>query len=165
MTPDPQVSGSRLARLGRRVENGALVLLLTVMLVLAVGQIVLRTVTGSGPGWVDEALRLLVLWVGMFGALAASRDDRQLRIDLLSRYLSPGPRRMVELLVHAITSLVCAVIAWQSWRFVAAEAEFGATLFSGLPAWPFQMILPVGFALLAWRHGMLAAARLKGSPA
>ena len=165
MTRDPEGSESWPARLGRRVENTALVLLLTAMLALAVGQILLRVATGSGPGWVDEALRLLVLWVGMFGALAASRDDRQLRIDLLSRYLPPGPRRMVELFVHAVTSVICAVIAWQAWRFVAAEAEFGATLFSGLPAWPFQSILPVGFALLAWRHAVLAAGRLRSVPA
>ncbi len=149
------------ARLGRRIENGALVALLTAMLVLAVVQILLRNLTGSGPGWADEALRLLVLWVGMFGALAASRDDRQLRIDLLSRYLSPGPRRIVEFVVHAVTAAICAILAWQSWRFVAGEAEYGATLFNDLPAWPFQIILPVGFALLAWRHAVLAAHRLR----
>jgi TRAP-type C4-dicarboxylate transport system permease small subunit len=72
---------------------------------------------------------------------------------------------MVELFVHAVTSVICAVIAWQAWRFVAAEAEFGATLFSGLPAWPFQSVLPVGFALLAWRHAVLAAGRLRSAPA
>ena len=163
MTGDPEARASWPARVGRRVENATLVLLLTAMLALAVGQILLRVTTGSGPGWVDEALRLLVLWAGMFGALAASRDDRQLRIDLLSRYLSPGPRRMVELFVHAATSVICAVIAWQAWRFVTAEAEFGATLFNGLPAWPFQSILPIGFALLAWRHAVLAAARVRGA--
>ena len=165
MIPDPKGPDPRPHRIGRRLENAALVLLLAAMLALAVGQILIRVVTGSGPGWVDEALRLLVLWVGIFGALAASRDDRQLRIDLLSRYLSPGPRRVAELIVHVITSVVCAVIAWQAWRFVAAEAEFGATLFNGLPAWPFQSILPVGFALLAWRHAVLAAARLRVLPA
>lgn len=149
------------ARAGRRFENGALVVLLTAMLVLAVVQIALRNLTGSGPGWADEALRLLVLWVGMFGALAASRDDRQLRIDLLSRYLSPGPRRIVEIVVHGVTAVICAILAWQSWRFVAAEAEYGATLFNDLPAWPFQLILPLGFALLAWRHTVLAGHRLR----
>jgi TRAP-type C4-dicarboxylate transport system permease small subunit len=149
------------ARIGRRFENVALVVLLTAMLLLAVAQILLRNLTGSGPGWADEALRLLVLWVGMFGALAASRDDRQLRIDLLSRYLSPGPRRIVELLVHGVTAVICAMLAWQSWRFVTAEAEYGATLFNDLPAWPFQIILPLGFALLAWRHTVLAVHRLR----
>ena len=29
---------------------------------------------------------------------------------------------------------------------------FGDTLFGGWPAWIFQLILPIGFAAIAWRY-------------
>ena len=81
-------------RVGRWLENSLLSIVLVSMILLASGQIGLRNLFGSGFPWADEALRLLVLWVAMLGAVAASRENRHISIDILSRVLPERPRMM-----------------------------------------------------------------------
>ncbi|MCH8220487.1 MAG: TRAP transporter small permease subunit [Proteobacteria bacterium] len=69
---------------GQRIENGLLVLILTSMILLASTQIFLRNFLSTGFTIGDELLRILVLWLAMLGALAASRDQRHIAIDALT---------------------------------------------------------------------------------
>ncbi len=150
-TPAVDVPG-RAERLGRWIENALLGLALFLMIGLAASQVFLRAVLGSGLPWADEALRLLVLWAAMLGAIAASRDNVHLRIDLLSRFLPASWRRLTATLVDLFAAGVSAVLAWQSWRFVAESREFGDLVLGDLPAWAFQLILPVAFILITYRY-------------
>ncbi len=142
----------RAERLGRWLENTLLALVLFAMIGLAAAQVLLRGVLGGGLAWADEALRLLVLWAAMLGAIAASRDNVHLRIDLLSRFLPAAWRRLTAVLVDLFAAAVSAVLAWYSWRFVGQSREFGDQVLGGWPAWPFQAILPAAFALIAYRY-------------
>ena len=56
-------------------------------MLLAVGQIVLRELFSTGFVWADELIKLMVLWLAMVGSIAASRDDRHIRIDALARLI------------------------------------------------------------------------------
>ena len=49
-------------------------LLLLVMILLATTQILLRDLLETGLSWADPVLRLLVLWLALLGAMAATRD-------------------------------------------------------------------------------------------
>ncbi len=146
------VAHGRAERLGRWVENALLAIVLFLMIGIAASQVVLRGALGSGLAWADEALRLLVLWAAMLGAIAASRDNVHLRIDLLSRFLPARWRRLTAALVDLFAAGVSAVLAWQSWRFVAESREFGDQVLGGLPAWSFQLILPTAFVLITYRY-------------
>lgn len=77
----------RAAHLGRLVETAVLTVLVVAMIGLAATQILMRNLLGSGFSWADEALRIMVLWVTMAGAVAASGERRHVSIDVLSRYL------------------------------------------------------------------------------
>jgi TRAP-type C4-dicarboxylate transport system permease small subunit len=44
------------------------------------------------------------------------------------------------------------LFAWQSARFVMSSYEYGDILMRDVPAWTLQVILPVGFALMAFHH-------------
>jgi TRAP-type C4-dicarboxylate transport system permease small subunit len=139
-------------RLGRWLENTLLAVVLLAMIGLAATQVLLRGVLGGGVVWADEALRLLVLWAAMLGAIAASRDNVHLRIDLLSRFLPVTWRRVTAVLVDLFAAAVSAILAWYSWRFVAQTREFGDQVLGSWPAWAFQAILPAAFALIAYRY-------------
>ena len=143
---------SRAERLGRWVENTLLAVVLFAMIGLAAAQVLLRSVFGGGLAWADEALRLLVLWAAMLGAIAASRDNVHLRIDLLSRFLPVAWRRSTAVLVDLFAATVSAILAWYSWSFVAQSREFGDQVLGTWPAWAFQAILPAAFALIAYRY-------------
>jgi TRAP-type C4-dicarboxylate transport system permease small subunit len=148
-------------RLGRAVETFLLALTLGAMILLAAGQIVLRNFGGGGFDWADEALRILVLWVAMIGAVAASREQRHVSIDALSRYLPRGLRPWTAFLIDAFTGATCAALAWYSWLFAAdSRAAQDMVLSRQVPAWTVQMILPAGFALMAYRYAFSSLRRV-----
>jgi TRAP-type C4-dicarboxylate transport system permease small subunit len=149
----------RLDSAGRYAENIALVVLLGSIMLLAVGQIVLRELFGTGFVWADEAVKLMVLWLAMVGSIAAARDDRHIRIDALSHILPDIAVRLIRLLVDLFAAVVCAVVAWQAYRYLQLEIEFEDTVLVDVPAWLVHVIVPLSFALVSYRFAVLV---LKG---
>jgi TRAP-type C4-dicarboxylate transport system permease small subunit len=141
-------------QIGRVFENTLLAAVLSCMILLASAQIVLRNVVGGGIAWADEALRLMVLWLAMLGAVAASRENRHIAIDVLSQVLPDGLRTGVGALIHAFTAVVAGLLAWYSWVFLGESFEYQDQLLGSLPAWWFQAILPVSFFLIAYRYAV-----------
>jgi TRAP-type C4-dicarboxylate transport system permease small subunit len=137
---------------GRLIENSALAIILSGMILLAGVQIFLRIFMASGIPWANEALQLMVLWVAMLGAVVASRENRHISIDVLSRILPEGLKLWSAALVHAFTAAVSLTLAWHSWVFVAESREFQDQLLGNLPAWWFQSVLPIAFLLIGYRY-------------
>ena len=135
-----------------RVEDAFLALLLTAMVVLAPLQILLRNLFDQGIPWADPLIRVLVLWVGLMGAVAAARGDRHISIDAVSRMVSPRARAWVGLVTSGFTTVVSALVAWHSGRFVWDEKTYGSIAFSGIPAWMLEVVIPVAFGLIAIRY-------------
>ncbi|MDZ7643881.1 MAG: TRAP transporter small permease subunit [Woeseiaceae bacterium] len=116
----PPRSPGRLERWGRAAQNAALVILLAAMMLLAVGQIVMRLVFSSGFVWADELLRLIVLWIALIASIAASRGGRHLRIDLLSHFVPARLARLPRLVAEGFAAGVCGVLAWETLALRAA---------------------------------------------
>lgn len=144
----------RLERAGKIAEDAILVLILTSMILLAAGQIVLRNFFDIGFIWTDEALRLMVLWLAVAGAVAASRSDKHINIAILDRFLSGRLEAIFKAVVHVFTATVCGIVAWYGLLFVRSSHEFGDVLLGNVPAWLLQLVLPVGFGLIAWRYAL-----------
>ncbi|HBL18646.1 MAG TPA: hypothetical protein DD417_18275 [Elusimicrobia bacterium] len=141
-------------------ERAFLIALVVVMVALSFLQVVLRSFFSAGLLWGDTFLRSLVLWVGFLGAALAAAEDRQFSMDALLRLLNGRTRAVVELVVHSFTAAVCWFLILASWSFFLGEFESGGTLFSigahEVPAWPFETILPLGFALLLLHYVLKA---------
>lgn len=150
---------NRLDKAGARAEDALLLFILISMILLAGTQIFLRNIFDTTLFWGDEMLRLMVLWLTIAGGLAASRMDKHISIAVLNRFLPGTPQLITKVIIDLFTASVCALFAWQSARFVMSSYEFGDTLMRNVPAWTLQVILPVGFALMAFRHLMLAITR------
>lgn len=130
-------------------------LLLGGMILLAFAQIVLRNFFDIGLQWGDELLRMLVLWLALAGAVAASRTDKHISIAVLDQFLPEFIRKLVQLVLHLFTAVVCAVVAWFSLQFVLTSREYGDLILGNVPAWWLQLVLPLGFVLIAWRYLLL----------
>ena len=143
-----------------RLEDGLLALLLGLMILLAPLQIFLRNFFDTGITWADPLLRVLVLWVGLLGAVAASRGDRHITIDALSRIFSERMQAVVRVVTSLFTTAVSAAVAYHAGRFVATEFEYGSVAFSGIPAWMFEIIIPIAFGVIALRYLLYGASGL-----
>jgi TRAP-type C4-dicarboxylate transport system permease small subunit len=145
---------ARLERFGRLAENAVLVLLLGTLILLAVGQIILREVFETGFFRADELIKLLVLWLAMVGSIAATRDNRHIRIDALSHLLPDRAVTAIRLFVDTFAAVVCAVVAWQAWRYLQLEIEFEDTVLINVPAWIAHAVVPGAFALISYRFAV-----------
>lgn len=135
-----------------RLEDGFLILLLVAMIGLSGFQILLRNVFDSGVVSAEVAVRILVLWIGLFGAVVASRNDEHIRIDVLIRFLPDRYKTAAQALVAVVTAAVCGTAAFYSLRFVRMEYEDGIALASGFPAWICESAIPLAFAIIAIRY-------------
>jgi TRAP-type C4-dicarboxylate transport system permease small subunit len=144
----------------QKIEDGILVGLLLLMIFIAVLQIFLRNLFDSGILWGDPLVRILVLWIGLIGAMVASRDNHHISIDVISRYLPDKIKKLSNLIISIFTSLVCAVMAYYSLIFVIMEKNDGILAFATIPAWVCESIIPVSFVIISFRYLLLSFTRL-----
>ena len=139
-----------------RVETVMIVIILSVMIFLAFLQVLLRNFFDQGLLWGDILLRHLVLWVGFIGASLATRDEKHISIDLFGRFLHGNSKNIVHLITNLFSVFVSYLLTDASWYFVMDEKMAGTTIFSDVPVWYFQIIIPVGFGLIMLRFLLLA---------
>jgi len=144
-----------------RAEDTLLVTLLGLMIILASTQILLRNFFDSGIVWIDPILRVLVLWLGLIGATVATRDNKHIRIDLLSRFFRRNTHRLIQTLVGQICAWTCLVIAWHGMKWIQLDYADGLTSFAGIPAWMLEIIVPLSFALIGLRYFIMSVCWLQ----
>jgi TRAP-type C4-dicarboxylate transport system permease small subunit len=158
-------SPSRLVRVlqvAHQAEDMIIAVLLTATMGLAFYQIVLRNVMGTGIVWGDILIRLMVLWLGMAGAMAATRQRKHISVDLVTRFLSPGGRRVAEGLTTCFAGSVCLAACYYCLQFVKSEYEAGGLAFGPVPYWVCASILPLAFLIMALRYVIQFALILTG---
>jgi C4-dicarboxylate transporter, DctM subunit len=155
-------------------ENSLIVAALAVMMLLPVAEIGLRLVFKTGISGSSTIVQHLTLIVGMLGGAIAARDGRLLALSpaqtLLKGRWKSAARTFSSGFAAAITFFLCVASA----RYVMAMKPLAKVLVYGIPVWTIQLILPLGFGLvalrLAWRaseqwSGRLLALALAGAVA
>ena len=135
-----------------RVEQILIAALLTVMILLAFWQIVLRNFFATGIDWGDSLVRYLVVWVGFIGAAIATKESKHITIDVLSRWITGKGRGALQIISHLSSAVVCGLLAWAGIKFIWFEAQMGGRTFFNLPIWVPELIIPVTFGLMTLRY-------------
>jgi TRAP-type C4-dicarboxylate transport system permease small subunit len=143
------------------IEDSILVGLLLLMIFMAVLQILLRDVFATGIVWSDVLVRILVLWVGLVGAMVASRQGRHINIDIMDRYLSERAKIVARFVVEFFTALICLIAAYYGLRFVQMEFSMGGRAFAKVPSWLCESIIPFAFMVMAVRYILLSVNNFK----
>ena len=135
------------------IENGLLVIFLTVTVLMAFLQVILREFWSTGILWADVFLRHLVLWIGFLGAALAAKESRHFSIDVITKRLSPTLRRIIQILLDLSAAIVCYFLSSAGWSFVSDEIKYNdqplfTFLGKNVMAYYLEIIIPVGFALV-----------------
>jgi len=146
-----------------RVEDVLLASLFILTLLLAVLQIILRNIFGLGIIWADPLLRILVLWLGMFGAMYATRMNRHISIDVIRLYLKPLLRQKIQRLINLCSSVICLVCFYFSVPYLILEYKDGSKAFSQVPLWMTESVIPFALLVMALRFLYFALATKKGN--
>lgn len=134
-----------------RFEDGMLAFILLAMIILSVTDILMRNFFSGGILWIPPLLRVLVLWIGMLGALMASRQQEHIAVDVLSRMLPAKGKRISSIASSLFTAIICLIVAYHSYLFVVSTFEYQDMGFNNIPAWIFQAVIPFAFFMMAIR--------------
>jgi TRAP-type C4-dicarboxylate transport system permease small subunit len=129
-----------------RVVNIALVALFIVMLSLAVVQLGLRYFLNNSILWGDIAARTLVIWVGILGAVLATRDNKHFHIDVLTRFLKIHHQLWFQRFSNLFAAVICFFLGQASVTFV--ELDLQSKAFLDIPMFVIALIIPIGFYLM-----------------
>jgi TRAP-type C4-dicarboxylate transport system permease small subunit len=145
-----------------RFEKWLIVLFLSLMLLFAFVQVVLRGLYTHAHikwanewmaqiGWSEPFARLLVLWLAFLGASLLTGDGKHIKIDLFATVIS-GRWLLARDVVLSVACLgVCAAMFKVCLDYIALERAYGGVMFLQIPNWVGQLILPVGFATMCFR--------------
>ncbi|HPQ40103.1 MAG TPA: TRAP transporter small permease [bacterium] len=136
----------------RRIENTAVVVLLGTLILVCLVQVVGRLVFKAGFVEADPLIYELVLWIGLVGAMIASREKSHITIDIVSRFLSGRWLAGIRSLTGLFGAGICFLLVWISIRFIRDERAFNDTELLGIPIWIWQLILPVSFLVIGGRY-------------
>jgi C4-dicarboxylate transporter DctQ subunit len=141
-----------------RLEKILVAAMLSIMILLAFLQIILRNVFSTGISWGDPLVRYLVLWVGFIGAGLATKERKHITIEVFSKWFSGRSQRYLQALSCLVSALICGLLTFAGWTFVQNDARMGGTAFLEIPVWIPEVIIPITFALMALRYGFRAFA-------
>ena len=134
-----------------RLEGGLAGLSLVLMAILPLAEAGLRGIFGIGIPGSLPFVQHLTLWVTFLGAALASREDKLLTLAT-GEFLPEGRwREAAKIGANTIAAAITALLARAAWDLVVIERQAGTEVAAGFPVWVAQVVMPIGFALIALR--------------
>lgn len=138
-------------------------LALAFMTLLTFIQVVLREL-GTGWVWSLEATSYTFAWMVLVGMSYGVRTRSHIAVELAVRRLPPAARQAMALLAVTLCLVYCAFMFVGGANFVDGLMTLGNDARDiPMPRWLLTGIMPVGFALLAYRFIQLGWAIFRGA--
>jgi TRAP-type C4-dicarboxylate transport system permease small subunit len=125
------------------------------LIALTVGtmQVFLRYALNTGFTWSEEAFTLCTITAMLFAGSRAVRDDQHVRVELVPLLVSPKVGKVLRLIAHMITLLLCAYYAYAGLLYAQFTYMIGSVSpNSGTPDWIVFSIVPVTLGLFTLRY-------------
>ena len=143
-------------------EKALVVSFIALMIIFSFLQLTLRLMFHSGIVWLDPALRHMVLWTGLTGAVLASRYARHFALDALVKFLPERLHRPLNIATDIFTIAVAGALFGAARKFIRDEFASGSVAFYignlGVPGGWAGMVLPAVFLLIAF-HTLISIFR------
>lgn len=143
-------SGARADYL-RVCENLALAAALLGMIVLPLAEAVLRRVAHTGIEGNAAFVQHLTLVVTMLGATVAARDGKLLKLFEFASLGGTRLRATGRWIAHVGAACASIALGLAGLALAASERAAGTLIAYRIPVWSIQILLPIGFALVALR--------------
>jgi C4-dicarboxylate transporter DctM subunit len=146
----------------RNVENLLVSLALAALVVLPLGEIVLRKVFQTGISGATAFEQHLTLLIGLLGGALAAREGRLLTLSTLTDLLKGRGQVVARVFSRAFAAGISVFLCVAAAQLVQTEKEAGKILAYGIPLWTIQFVMPVGFGVIALRLLWRAAESWRG---
>jgi TRAP-type C4-dicarboxylate transport system permease small subunit len=116
--------------------------------------------------WTDELSRFLMVWLAVFGWIAASRKRIHVRIRFFQDLLPPRAHKATELAIQLAVTLFGALIAAYGAGLIGRNADLEATTLPISMAWMYApMVLAGAVTALQGASELAEALRRRRAPA
>jgi len=123
--------------------------LVCVFLITATTAAVIIYQQGITIVWLDDLLRMLLIWLVYLGAVSLCFHNDHITMDVLYVRLLPAARRVLDVVVALLCIGLCGYITKIGLDSMLREIGYGTLSPSGyLPAWPQSLAIPLCFALM-----------------
>ncbi|HSI62942.1 MAG TPA: TRAP transporter small permease, partial [Candidatus Saccharimonadia bacterium] len=146
----------------RGVENGVVVVAMACCVLLPLVEMVLRKFFHTGIPAQSNFLQHLTLIIGMAGGAVAAREGRLLAMSVFTTTLPPRWRAVAQVWSGSVSAVIVGFLCVASVELVRSEREAETFIVEGIPTWWLQLVLPVGFGLIACRLAWEASAHWRG---
>ena len=129
----------------RNVENLLVSLALAALVLLPLGEIVLRKVFQTGISGATAFEQHLTLLIGLLGGALAAREGRLLTLSTLTDLLKGRGQVFARVFSSAFAAGISVFLCVAAAQLVQTEKEAGKILAYGIPLWTIQLVMPVEF--------------------
>ncbi len=158
----PVPAGDGWRRWLREVENLLVSLALAALVLLPLGEIVLRKVFQTGISGATAFQQHLTLLIGLLGGALAAREHRLLTLSTLIDVLKGQGRVYARVFSGAFAAGISVFLCVAAAQLVQTEKEAGKILAYGIPLWTIQLVMPLSFGVIALRLLWRAAESWRG---
>lgn len=135
----------------KQSENHLVSLTLGLMVLLPLAEVVLRKVFQTGISGASALLQHGTLLTGLLGGALAAREGRLLSLSTLTHFLPARWKGVARIGSGSFAAAVSVFLCLASFQFALTDKEGGKILAYGVPIWVVQLVLPLGFGLIALR--------------
>ena len=147
----PAPAGEGWRRWLRETEDLLVSLVLAGLVLLPLGEILLRKLFQTGISGASAFQQHLTLFIGLLGGALAARDRRLLALSTLVNFLKGKWQVLARVFSSAFAGGISIFLCLAAAQLVQAEKEAGKILAYGIPLWTIQLVMPLGFGVIALR--------------
>jgi tripartite ATP-independent transporter DctM subunit len=145
-----------------RIDNAAILVVLSAMALIPLTESVLRATLGIGISGADSLVQHLTLAVGMIGGAIGARENRLLALATGEMLPEGRVRNLGRIFSHGFAAAITSFLTVAGVQFVLSERAAGNEFVYGIGLWVVQSLLPIGFAAVTLGLLWHAAARWPG---
>jgi TRAP-type C4-dicarboxylate transport system permease small subunit len=148
--PDSSPSGGELerfrSRYGRLLERVVELLMIVLALEVTAG-VIFRTI-GRPLVWYDEVASILLAWLTFYGSALASAKRAHIGCPELIEQLSPGPRRVFDIVAQVLVIAFFALLGWVGFSILPVLATDNMVSLPSVPMSVVQSVIPISSVLI-----------------
>lgn len=147
-------------------EEGLITFLMATMTLLTFMQVVSRYVFNYSFAWALELTGVMFAWLIFVGMSYGVRVGAHIGVDAAVKLLGKGAARVVGSIAAVLCIIYALIVTFGGYQYVRKMYDVGI-LMQDIPiqSWIPRIILPIGFALLAFRFAQVLWRLLSGQEA
>ena len=130
-------------------EDTLAVVIFAAMTLLPVIETTTRLFSTNGIPASQVLVQHFTLWIGFLGAILATRQNKLLALTREPLFDEAEKPHLGKWIAKVTTFLVLVALTWGSWELLKIEMKYPIDIAPNIPRWVAQLIMPVGFGLMA----------------